>query len=428
MTVKSLRKQLAAAIAMTLVATTALGSSTYAWFAINSKVTATGMNFTTVVKDNLFISEGSHSATKINAENTFMTTLVKTDYANVIVEPVSTKTGRDFWYSETNNVNGDGQVKNSKWVQYNSAAAATGTGAANYANLFSQNYGVAKTTNDLTNAVALGYVDYVYQLKAVAGTDTTLNLTKLDLTYADANTNAANTSFRAAVFVQEATTTTAGAVNTGSNYTIAASSGDANKVVPNTRANWIFTSSANGTSASGVNFTTKNSAATDTTNAVVVAADNVETMTYLNAADTTSDANANRATFEVTTGTHYYQVVVRVWLEGQDQNCNNTTFAKLDDGKWGLNTEWTLGGEVSNAVQFLKVTESTKADVNLASATKSTTTTTINGITYAELSVTGYWVNNAENFTYASRVYQITDGQVIEVTHLVTLPAKPAQP
>ncbi|MBR4733438.1 MAG: hypothetical protein IK081_11790 [Lachnospiraceae bacterium] len=41
MTVKSLRKQLAAAIAMTLVATVALGSSTYAWFVSNSQVTAT---------------------------------------------------------------------------------------------------------------------------------------------------------------------------------------------------------------------------------------------------------------------------------------------------------------------------------------------------------------------------------------------------
>lgn len=41
MTVKSLRKQLAAAIAMTLVATVALGSSTYAWFVSNNKVTAT---------------------------------------------------------------------------------------------------------------------------------------------------------------------------------------------------------------------------------------------------------------------------------------------------------------------------------------------------------------------------------------------------
>ena len=41
MTVKSLRKQLAAAIAMTLVATVALGSSTYAWFTMNKEVNKT---------------------------------------------------------------------------------------------------------------------------------------------------------------------------------------------------------------------------------------------------------------------------------------------------------------------------------------------------------------------------------------------------
>ena len=38
--VKALKKQLVAAIAMVLVAAVALGSSTYAWFVTNNKVTA----------------------------------------------------------------------------------------------------------------------------------------------------------------------------------------------------------------------------------------------------------------------------------------------------------------------------------------------------------------------------------------------------
>ena len=42
--VKSLKKQLAAAIAMVLVAAVALGSSTYAWFVTNNKVDATTTN------------------------------------------------------------------------------------------------------------------------------------------------------------------------------------------------------------------------------------------------------------------------------------------------------------------------------------------------------------------------------------------------
>lgn len=43
MSTKALKTQLLAAIAMVLVASIALGSSTYAWFASNNKVTATGM-------------------------------------------------------------------------------------------------------------------------------------------------------------------------------------------------------------------------------------------------------------------------------------------------------------------------------------------------------------------------------------------------
>lgn len=41
---KAIRKQLLAAVAMVLVAAVALGSSTYAWFAANNEVTATGMS------------------------------------------------------------------------------------------------------------------------------------------------------------------------------------------------------------------------------------------------------------------------------------------------------------------------------------------------------------------------------------------------
>lgn len=39
--VKALKKQMAAAVAMVCVAAVALGSSTYAWFVSNNKVTAT---------------------------------------------------------------------------------------------------------------------------------------------------------------------------------------------------------------------------------------------------------------------------------------------------------------------------------------------------------------------------------------------------
>ncbi len=46
MNVKSLKKQLVAAIAMVVVAAVALSSSTFAWFAANNEVEATGLNVT----------------------------------------------------------------------------------------------------------------------------------------------------------------------------------------------------------------------------------------------------------------------------------------------------------------------------------------------------------------------------------------------
>lgn len=52
--VKSLQKQLIAAVAMVLVAMIALGSSTYAWFAANTTVTANGMS-ATAQSDTVFL-------------------------------------------------------------------------------------------------------------------------------------------------------------------------------------------------------------------------------------------------------------------------------------------------------------------------------------------------------------------------------------
>ena len=56
MNVKSLKKQLMAAIAMVCVAAIALGSSTYAWFVASGTVTAKGMNVTAQSEGGLAIS------------------------------------------------------------------------------------------------------------------------------------------------------------------------------------------------------------------------------------------------------------------------------------------------------------------------------------------------------------------------------------
>lgn len=59
MSAKSLRNQLLAAIAMVLVATIALGSSTYAWFAANNQVTATGMTVSAQAESGIVIKGAS---------------------------------------------------------------------------------------------------------------------------------------------------------------------------------------------------------------------------------------------------------------------------------------------------------------------------------------------------------------------------------
>lgn len=58
MTIKALQKQLFAAIAMVLVATVALGSSTYAWFASQSSVKADGVNISATTVESIYIVGG----------------------------------------------------------------------------------------------------------------------------------------------------------------------------------------------------------------------------------------------------------------------------------------------------------------------------------------------------------------------------------
>lgn len=70
MSVKTLRKQLFAAIAMVLVAAIALGSSTYAWFVNNATVTATGANVQAATTYNLLISnDGTNFYTTTELDN-----------------------------------------------------------------------------------------------------------------------------------------------------------------------------------------------------------------------------------------------------------------------------------------------------------------------------------------------------------------------
>lgn len=86
---KAIRKQLLAAVAMVLVAAVALGSSTYAWFVNNNKVSATTNSVSAAAATaSLYIEPGNNSTVptnnKTSAETTCANTLVpvSNNYAN----------------------------------------------------------------------------------------------------------------------------------------------------------------------------------------------------------------------------------------------------------------------------------------------------------------------------------------------------------
>ena len=134
---KAIKRQLLAAIAMVLVAAIALGSSTYAWFASNNKVTAEGMKITATTEGaNLEISTTStFKAGTIEVKN------VKT--ATNALHPTHYVTTAD------------------------KQAAAAGTEAGKY------------STNNAINAGDWAHA-YSYEYDKVAGQDTYKDAKKVD--------------------------------------------------------------------------------------------------------------------------------------------------------------------------------------------------------------------------------------------------------
>lgn len=116
---KAIKRQLLAAVAMVLVAAVALGSSTYAWFVNNSKVTAEAGDYTASSAQYLLISHAS--------ENDFKTSISFDSYTGKFV-PVSTTndTMGTFWQVDASKANA---WDNSKAKIFKSATAST-TGEA----------------------------------------------------------------------------------------------------------------------------------------------------------------------------------------------------------------------------------------------------------------------------------------------------------
>lgn len=91
--VKALKKQLGAAIAMVTVAAVALGSSTYAWFVNNSVVTATGMKVQAQTEGGIEIAYSNATATT----GDYSTTATTGGTPTISLAPTSTKDA-EAWY------------------------------------------------------------------------------------------------------------------------------------------------------------------------------------------------------------------------------------------------------------------------------------------------------------------------------------------
>lgn len=129
MSIKKLRNQLFAAIAMVLVASIALGSSTYAWFASNNKVTAEGMNITAV-------TEGANLEVSFSTTFTPGTIAVTRSKAAKELKPTHYVTAAD---RNTGN--------------YKDSTKVTESGV--WAHAFSNDYTAVSTTNTYTNATVV---------------------------------------------------------------------------------------------------------------------------------------------------------------------------------------------------------------------------------------------------------------------------------
>ncbi len=133
MTSKALKSQLLAAVAMVLVAAIALGGSTFAWFAANNSVTATGMIVTAQAEAGIVISN--------SAKTTYGTTAATAERTDAKLIPTSTANGTT-WYHATS-------------AQFDNADA--GQVAANYAGAGTDGTDYVKNTFYIKSATDTAY-------------------------------------------------------------------------------------------------------------------------------------------------------------------------------------------------------------------------------------------------------------------------------
>lgn len=350
----SARKKLISAIAMLTVSAVTLSTATYAWFTMNKEVEVTGLTMKTKVSSNLLISEN-------NVEGTYTADRLVSG-RKALLEPVSSTTGKtgEFFYTldakeSGEKAHGTTGASGKAYVAYSEAKTPASGDATNtnatcadagkyyYDDTFSKAYGVEPAATDY--GTAYGYVDYVFYLKATGDAEgQQLRMTACDLNYtypsgvtlADGETavdEAVDQAWRIAVFASDITEK-GGKGNSGA----AGSDGDTvGKLDPAASAatSILATSDAdNWTDGKAVKSTTA-----------------LDTVTYGDAVVIDDEIDAGV--------TKYFKILVRVWLEGEDESCNAATYAKLSDA-WSLDLEFQLTDEDEDAEGMTAVTEITQ--------------------------------------------------------------------
>ena len=349
------------------------------------------MNVHTEVSNNLLIEPATMDTTD-PVEANFKTSMV----ANIsaLLQPTSTVDGKAYFFTDKSNVLGTGNHIATKFYAYNDASgiqaeeyvASPDNSGDTAIDDFRENSGYLKTNTDVW-----GFVDYVFILKAqnTSGSSAPLQITGLNLVYGDTNAGKTEKAFRVAVLAE---------TFDGNDFT----------TVPG-ELKTILTS--NNSTASSQYFTDGKA---------------VNSTTSINTIDT-SILGANAKIADVTANsTEYFKVVVRLWLEGEDETCNNDTYVNFSD-KWALDIAIELDPKDSNGDPIPGVNQFTATY-----PTKSTLYTVTNaagagvdfdGTTYYPLTGTSLYTLDS-TFETTSRVFTIiSNGHPIEVTNQYTITA-----
>jgi hypothetical protein len=315
---KKTSKKIAAAFSMFALSAAMLGTATYAWFTMNREVTVTGMQLKTKVGENLLVCAD-------NVEAHYTDDLVQARVA--LLEPVSTINANDDGFFYTVDAAADGHWQNTggagatmnQYAESGSTTNSTATALAKdgYDATFNGEYGITPGTTTQYDT-AYGYVDYVFYLKAIGGSSAyDLNMTECNLIYNDAALGSGDYAWRVAIFAQDITAN-------GGDGTVSQDLTSTGKTpisildIDGSSLNWTAdyaVSNATGTLAS-----------------------------VTNAGEDVTLGNIGAGT------TKYYKVVARVWLEGEDKSCKNTTYAALQTGTWELGLQFEMGGTAVDAI------------------------------------------------------------------------------